>query len=55
MFITVAAQGQNTVTIQHKSYTTTFDKVKHYPVKVEWWITKAMINCPTKIKRTDNM
>jgi endonuclease G len=46
--------AQDLVTIQHKGYKTTYSKSKNYPVKVEWWLTKAMINCPTKIKRTDN-
>ena len=54
MFIAVTAYSQDTVTIIHKSYKTTYSKSKHYPVKVEWWITKAMLSCSTKIKRTDN-
>jgi endonuclease G len=54
MFITVTAYSQDTVTIVHKSYKTTYSKSKHYPVKVEWWVTKAMLDCSTKAKRTDN-
>jgi endonuclease G len=54
MFIAVTAYSQDTVTIVHKSYKTTYSKSKHYPVKVEWWVTKAMLSCSTKIKRTDN-
>ena len=54
MFITVTAYSQDTVTIIHKSYKTTYSKSKNYPVKVEWWVTKGMLNCPTKVKRTDN-
>jgi endonuclease G len=54
MFIAVTTYSQDTVTITHKSYKTTYSKSKNYPVKVEWWITKAMLNCPTKVKRTDN-
>ena len=53
MFIAVATQGQDTITITHHAYKTTYSKLKHYPVKVEWWLTKAMLDCPTKIKRTD--
>ena len=45
--------AQDTITLVHKSYRTTFSKSKHYPVKVEWWLTRAMLNCPVKIKRTD--
>ena len=54
MFFTVTAYSQDTVTIKHKAYKTTFSKSKHYPVKVEWWLTKAMLSCPVKVKRTDN-
>jgi endonuclease G len=53
ILIAVATQGQDTVTITHKAYKTTYSKLKHYPVKVEWWLTKAMLDCSTKIKRTD--
>jgi endonuclease G len=53
LLLSVNVFGQDTITIQHKAYSTTFSKSKHYPVKVEWWLTKAMLNCPTKIKRTD--
>lgn len=45
--------AQDTITLVHKSYRTTFSKSKHYPVKVEWWLTRAMLSCPVKIKRTD--
>lgn len=48
------AFAQDTTTIKHKVYSTTFSKSKGYPVKVEWWITKAMLSCSTKVKRTDN-
>ena len=54
MFIVVTTYSQDTVTIKHKAYKTTYSKSKNYPVKVEWWVTKAMLNCPTKVKRTDN-
>ena len=54
LFIRFGASAQDTVTIQHKAYKTTYSKSKQYPVKVEWWLTKKMINCSVKIKRTDN-
>jgi len=44
---------QDTVTIHHKTYSTTFSKSNHYPVKVEWWLTRAMLSCSTKIKRSN--
>lgn len=45
--------AQDTVTLYHKTYSTTFSKSKHYPVKVEWWITKNNLTCNTKAKRGD--
>lgn len=51
--ISVASKSQDTITLHHKSYSTTFSKSKHYPVKVEWWLTKAMLVCENKVKRTD--
>jgi endonuclease G len=46
--------AQDTITIQHKAYKTTYSKSKNYPVRVEWWITKNMLSCELKVKRTDN-
>jgi endonuclease G len=46
--------GQDLVTIKHQNYTTTFSKSKKYPVLVEWITTKAMVGCPTPLKRKDN-
>lgn len=54
LFIRFGASAQDTITIQHKAYKTTYSKSKQYPIKVEWWLTKAMLNCSIKIKRTDN-
>lgn len=45
--------AQDTITIRHKAYSTTFNKSKHYPVKVEWWLTKNNLTCDVKIKRGD--
>ncbi|MFB9841100.1 DNA/RNA non-specific endonuclease [Mucilaginibacter ginsenosidivorans] len=39
------AIGQDTVTIVHHRYTTTFDTVLHYPVKVHWLVNAADV-CP---------
>jgi len=50
----LSVTAQELVTVKHKAYTTTFSTSKRYPVKVEWWLTKAMVSCSTKIKRTDN-
>jgi endonuclease G len=54
MFIAVTTYSQDTVTITHKAYKTTYSKSKQYPIKVEWWLTKKMLSCDIKTKRTDN-
>jgi endonuclease G len=53
LLITITSYSQDTVTLVHKAYKTTYSKSKHYPVKVEWWITKASLTCPVKVKRGD--
>jgi len=53
LLLSVNVFGQDTITIQHKAYSTTFSKSKHYPVKVEWWVTKNSLVCDNKIKRGD--
>lgn len=47
------AFAQDTITLVHKAYKTTYSKSKQYPVKVEWWVTKAALTCPVKAKRGD--
>jgi len=49
-FVTIA---QDVVKLEHKSFTTHYSKSKHYPVMVEWWITKDKLTCPVKVKRGD--
>jgi endonuclease G len=49
----LSTSAQDTVTLVHKSYKTTYSKSKHYPVKVEWWVTKAALTCSVKTKRGD--
>lgn len=46
--------SQDTIRIKHTNYTTVFSKTKHYPVLVEWWLTKSMVVCFTPLKRKDN-
>jgi len=53
LLISFTVSAQDTVTITHKAYKTTYSKSKHYPVKVEWWVTKASLTCPVKVKRGD--
>ena len=47
------SQTPDTITVTHKYYSTTFDRTKHYPVVVKYWLTKKMYSCKTKIKRTN--
>ena len=49
-----SAQNKNEVVLKHTNYTSTFSISKKYPVMVEWWVTKAKVNCPTPLKRKDN-
>ena len=53
LLLSVNVFGQDTITVYHKAYSTTFNKLKHYPVKVEWWVTKNGLICETKVKRGD--
>ena len=54
LFTFVVTFSQDLVTIKHTNYTTIYSKSKKYPVKVEWWITKAKVGCPTPLARKDN-
>ena len=49
-----SSQTKNEVVLKHTNYTSTFSISKKYPVMVEWWVTKAMVSCPTPLKRKDN-
>ena len=53
LLLALNVSAQDTVTIKHKAYSTTFSKSKCYPVKVEWWVTKNGLTCTTKVKRGD--
>lgn len=50
LFVSLFANAQ-TVVLKHKTYTSTYDIQKNYPVLVEYWLTKAMLVCPTRIPR----
>lgn len=53
LLISFTVTAQDIVTLTHKVYTTHYSKSKHYPVQVEWWITKSSLTCPVKVKRGD--
>jgi DNA/RNA endonuclease G (NUC1) len=49
-----SSQIKNEVVLKHTNYTSTFSISKKYPVMVEWWVTKSMVNCTKPLKRKDN-
>jgi endonuclease G len=53
LLITTSVYSQDVVELKHKAYTTHYSKSKHYPVMVEWWITKNTLTCVDKVKRGD--
>lgn len=54
VILTNFSWSQDTVRLKHTNFTSVFDKSKKYPVLVEWWVTKSMVNCPSPLKRKDN-
>ena len=44
-------QIDDSITIYHKFYSTTFSKSKHFPVVVKYWLTNAMLDCDQRFKR----
>jgi endonuclease G len=50
----VCVKAQDVVVLKHTNYTSHFSKSKHYPVMVEWWITKAKSSCVNQLARKDN-
>jgi endonuclease G, mitochondrial len=47
------SQTPDTITIFHKYYSTTFSKSRHFPIVVKYWLTKKMLDCDTRVKRTN--
>ena len=54
LFSFFVSVSQDTIRIKHTNYQTVFSKSKKYPIMVEWWVTKKMVNCLTPLKRKDN-
>ena len=46
-------KAQDTIRIKHTNYTTVYSKKLHYPILVEWWETKAKVECANKLPRKD--
>jgi len=53
LLVSFGVTAQDIVVLKHTNYTSYFSKSKHYPVKVEYTITKPMVTCPTPLKRKD--
>ena len=53
-FFAIGGNAQDIVVLKHINYTSHYSKSKKYPVKVEWWITRAKVGCPTPMARKDN-
>ena len=53
LFLSLGVKAQDVVVLKHTNYTTHYSKSKHYPVMVEWWITKAKVGCSTPLARKD--
>ena len=45
------SQTNDTITIHHKYYTTTFSKSKRFPVVIKYWLTRSMLDCEQRFKR----
>jgi endonuclease G len=54
ILFSIVSKSQDTIRLKHTNYTTVFSKSNHYPVLVEWWITRAKIDCKTPMARKDN-
>ena len=52
--ISFSSISQDTIRLKHTNYTTVFSKLNHYPVLVEWWITKKNVDCKTPMERKNN-
>jgi len=53
LFCILTSSAQDTVTLVHEAYKTTYSKSFHYPVLVQWWDTKARVGCKSPLARKD--
>lgn len=53
LLVSFGLTAQDVVILKHTNYTSHFSKSKHYPVMVEYTITKPMVTCLTPLKRKD--
>ncbi len=56
MFLIAVAAGScfaQNVTIRHDNYTTVFSESLKVPIVVKWWLTRTMVSCTNRTKRTN--
>ena len=53
LVLALPLQAQDTVRVIHGNYQTVFSTGKRYPVFVEWWVTKAKLECANPVARKD--
>jgi endonuclease G len=53
LLLTVPLQAQDTVRVRHGNYESVFSVGNRYPILVEWWVTKAKLECANPTKRQD--
>ena len=53
LFLTLNLYSQDLIVVQHTNYTSIFSRTLHYPVLVEWWETRAKLQCK-QLTRKDN-
>lgn len=53
LLIAFPLSAQDTVRVRHGNYESVFSINARYPVFVEWWVTKAKLQCTNPVKRQD--
>jgi len=55
LLVATSLQAQETdeVVLEHKNYKSVFSKHHRYPVMVEWWVTRAKLECKDGAVRKD--
>jgi endonuclease G, mitochondrial len=53
LVMTTAYAQTDTVTLKHTGYTSLYSKTLHYPLMVQWWVTKARVGCASPLPRKD--
>ena len=50
----ITLNAQDTITIKHTNYKTTYSKLLNYPIVVEWWETSKKSMCVDKLTRSND-